>query len=71
MSLRVVPRGHIMTDDRPMIPSGIEITPAMAEAGFSMLSFRYDPDASSRDRREVAREMYLAMIAAKPSNSDD
>jgi hypothetical protein len=40
---------------------GVEITPEMIEAGFSVLSYHYYPDASDRDRRAVAREMYLAM----------
>jgi hypothetical protein len=56
---------HIVRHDE------FEITPAMISAGFEVLSFRYDPDASGKDRREVVRDMYLAIIAARPSSNGD
>jgi hypothetical protein len=51
--------------------SNKRITLAMIEAGFSVLSFRYDPDACDRDRRAVVRDMYRAMILARPEDSAD
>lgn len=47
----------------------IEVTPAMIEAGFSVLSFSYGPDEPETVRREVVREMYKAVISAKLLNN--
>lgn len=49
----------------------IEITPEMIDAGFSVLSFEYDPDESEPSRRAVIAEMYKAMRAVKLADASD
>jgi hypothetical protein len=60
--------GEVPDDSGTGAPE-VEVTQAMIEAGFSVLSYRYDPDAPCKDRREVVRDMYLAMIEAKRADN--
>ncbi len=68
--MRITPEHITMADTtkragRPTPNLKIEITPEMIEAGFLVLSFRYDPDASEKDRRVVVRDIYKAMTEVK------
>lgn len=52
-------------------PGNREVSSRMIDAGFSVLSFEYDPDAPEADRRAVVQGMYLAMRMADRADSDD
>ena len=51
-------------------PSAVVLR-AMEDAGFEVMKFRYDPDASEDDRRAVVRDMYAAMHRVRQANSAD
>jgi hypothetical protein len=47
------------------------VSESAVDAGFSVLSFEYDPGAPARDRPAVVRDMYLAMRMAEFANNAD
>ncbi len=60
---------HRSPGSREFSEAETAVTPEMVEAGFSLLSFRYDPAASEWVRRGVVRDMYRAMSAARLEDS--
>jgi hypothetical protein len=49
---------------------GLEITAAMVDAGLEHF-YRYDPDWGECDAEAIVRELYKAMVLARPGHASE